>query len=224
MRLLYILTAIALICSVHIGQSRAQTPQMPEYEGVSVTFTLGDVLNAMTPSERTEFQELRLKMKRNMASQKQIADDPDSVAALESRLTALKEEFESKFGFLRGIKDETVTVYGSPLPSKQEIMDRLVYGRTAGGDPTLYPHWYRTGLGEMIGSNTRPEHESGPPAGETHELFIPGESLPIPVEQSDRDTSCEAQAGPRPTDRNYELRCKCTDGAFGIDSCWWVRD
>jgi len=225
MLLLRSLTALLFFGLLMEGLASPQTPPLPEYAGIGVTFTTADVMGAMTDSERLEFQELRLKMKKNKTSQQQVADDPDSVALLQSGFEKLESDFESKFGYLRGIRNQMVTVYGIPLPSRGEIMDMVVNRRLGGGDPTLYPHWYRDDFGGgVIGATTKPSFESGPRAGEVFEAQVRIEGTRAASTGSDSEgASCE-QLASREGLPGESCRCEEENRVFGVPNCYWTDE
>lgn len=205
--------------------AQSQIPADTENIQISITVTLDHVLNSMEEAERLEFQEMRLKMRKNKASQRKLADDPDSLALLEAGFERLETEFENAFGAYRGLRNQTVTLWGDPSPNLQSILREVVSNKISGfGDGTLYPHWYLNENGYPVGSPLPPKFESEPAI----DLEI---EPPVAVSRSSpstRDTSCEAQAGPSPENWDYEAygppKCKCVDSAFGIDSCWWYKD
>lgn len=222
---LRLLIAAIAICLLPSTIAHSQIPEDAENLQISVTITLDHVLNTMEDAERFEFQEMRLKMRKNKASQKKLADDPDSLALLEARFEQLETEFEEAFGAYRGLRHQTVTLWGNPSPDLQRILTDVVDQRFSGnGDGALYSHWYINENGFLIGSPLPPTFESEPEI----ELEIEPSTAVNRSTVSSRDTSCEAQAGPPPENWNYEAygppKCKCVDGAFGIDSCWWYKD
>lgn len=220
--------ALLLLMALFAHHSGAQSDG-----GLQVTLTRGDVQNAMTEKERRLFSEQRLKMKKNKASQAKLADDPDSVSVLEARYSELETEFEDTFGAYRGLRGKTVTLFGEPPPTTEEVIGIVVGGVRSGTGGTLFPFWVRDEeTGAIVGSDSKPElSEESVAEAELDAGDKPATGFGPPVSGGDmiiqsNDKRC-GLTPPRPVGdgwdyaRNGEPQWCCGNPIFGVDQCWW---
>ena len=221
-----------------LGVTHAQTPPNEMDRGTSVTFSMTDIGNAMTPEERTEFQEMRRQLK-VLQERGRGEREPVLREAYAEKFARLKDEFDKKFDRYAGINGQSVMVYGEPTPGASEIMAIVIAARESGGDGILYPHWARTYAGNnsqtgetiwgpLVGSNQAPggSGNNGPsyPAGPEVRARIgynPGQLDPI-----DPTVVSPGKCGAVPEDWDYakngEPECGCYELVFGVaENCGW---
>ena len=150
----------------------AQTPS------TTYTFTSDDVYRALNPIEQKELDKIQEDLRELQETGRALPEGSASRRAVLAEFERVKAEREEKFGFIRGINGTTITFWGEPLPSSDDILDRVFLGRKSGyGDGMLYPHYYYDENAMIRGSN-EPPPEAASPGGSGLDLGASGLVVP----------------------------------------------
>ncbi len=179
----FIVLCVLSITVVSLEVLAQSTPKNQAVKVTKVTFDKSDLLNAMTDAERKEFLEMREALKQLKKAKESKSLPPAVVEASAISFREKGKQFENKFGHLRGFKGKTVRVYGTPPPSKRDIMAQIINrgGIRGGGFGSGLPqHWTRDKSGDIVGSASPPKIEtaSNPVRGEFPEAKNPTVSSP----------------------------------------------
>lgn len=220
-----------LLSALGSFEAEAQTPPPESFQkGTQVTFDKDDLLNAMSDAERQDFLDRRKELKELQEAGRALKKGKAGRKVVLAEFQAKQAEFDEKFDHLRGFRGKTVTVYGNPPPTKQEIMAQVNSGSSFRGGSfghELEPHWTREKSGAIVSSVSPPKVET---VSTPTPVPSPKVSKPKPRSTTRSsgqaltpDQHCRKMAGPPPSGG---LRCVCGDprhDIFGIPSCSWTK-
>jgi hypothetical protein len=208
-----------MLCFVAVSVSAAN----------NITITSDDVKAGMPPGEAQELSQMMEDMRALQAAGRNYPKGDPRRRGMVNEFERVKAERDEKFGYILGLKGQSITLHGDPPPSKNEILSSVMRARQTGqGDGILHPHWSISD-GRLIGSASPPSEKNPPPPLGNVNPSVNSGDFPEGRIETFRSDCCRKRGIPKP---NVDYQTVCWEAndvgkgiifGIGMAHCFWGR-